>query len=126
MNYSRYGANCELESAQTVAPQKPRCGATVTVCVKRKSICVHFYVRKTSNVLLYMKEYRDTWAGDTRIVSRPKYRDTYRDIVTTVSRYVIRITMPQAAYDVMQRCMTIYLKTTKHAFYDAVLFAPRE
>ena len=37
-------AVCELESAQVVAPQKPLCGATV--CMKRKSICVHFDVRK--------------------------------------------------------------------------------
>ena len=40
MNYSRFGAICELESAQEEAPQKPRCGATV--CVQRKSICVRF------------------------------------------------------------------------------------
>ena len=49
--------------------------------------------------------HRDTWADDTRIVSRPKYRDTYRDtyhvIVTSVSRYVTRITMPQEAHHVM-------------------------
>ena len=56
---------------------------------------------------------RDTWADDTRIVSRPKYRDTYHDtyhdtyrdtyhvIVTSVSRYVTRITMPQEAHHVM-------------------------
>ena len=55
MNYSRFGAICEIESAQAVAPQKLRCGATV--CVKRKSICVHFDIRKSAlNVLLYMKE----------------------------------------------------------------------
>ena len=49
--------------------------------------------------------HRDTWADDTRIVSRPKYRDTYRDtyhvIVTSVSRYVTRITMPQEAHHVI-------------------------
>ena len=51
MNYSRFGAICELESAEAVAPQKPWCGATV--CIKRKSICVHFDVRKSAlNVLL--------------------------------------------------------------------------
>ena len=55
MNYSRFGAICELESVQAVAPQKPQCGTTV--CIKRKSICVHFDVRKRAlNVLLYMKE----------------------------------------------------------------------
>ena len=55
VNYSRFGAICELKSAQAVAPQKPWCGATV--CVKRKLICVHFDVSKSAlNVLLYMKE----------------------------------------------------------------------
>ena len=54
MNYSWFGAICELESARAVAPQKPWGGATVYV--KRKSICVHFDVRKSAlNVLLYMK-----------------------------------------------------------------------
>ena len=54
MNYLRFGAIYELESAQAVALQKPRCGTTV--CVKRKSICVHFEVRKSAlNVLPYMK-----------------------------------------------------------------------
>ena len=52
VNYSRFGAICELESVQAVAPQKPRCSATF--CIKRKSICIHFDVRKGAlNVLLY-------------------------------------------------------------------------
>ena len=29
--------------------------------------------------------HRDTWAGDTRIVSRPKYRDMYRDQCIAIS-----------------------------------------
>ena len=32
--------------------------------------------------------HRDTWAGDTRIVSRPKYRYTYRDTTSGASSYV--------------------------------------
>ena len=34
--------------------------------------------------------HRDTWAGDRRIVSRPKYRDTYRD-THHLSRPVMRL-----------------------------------
>ena len=44
--------------------------------------------------------HRDTWAGDTRIVSRPKYRDTYRDTYRDQC-IAIRITIPQAAHHVM-------------------------
>ena len=47
VNYSRFGAICELESAQAVAPQKLRCGTTV--CVKRKSICIYVDVRKSAH-----------------------------------------------------------------------------
>ena len=44
----------ELDSAQAVAPRKTRCGATF--CMKRKSICIYFDVRKSAlNVLLYMR-----------------------------------------------------------------------
>ena len=46
MNYSRFGALCELESAQAVAHWNPQCDATV--CDKRKSICVHVDVRKSA------------------------------------------------------------------------------
>ena len=42
-------------SGAKAAIQKPGCGTTV--CVQRKSLCVHFDVRKSaSNVLLYMKD----------------------------------------------------------------------
>ena len=52
-------------------------------------------------VIRVVTMHRDTWADDTRIVSRPKYRDTYHVIVTSVSQYVTRITMPQEAHHVM-------------------------
>ena len=34
--------------------------------------------------------HRDTWAGDTHIVSRPVHRDTYRDATRVMSTHVSR------------------------------------
>ena len=60
MNYSRFGAFVNYnqrkrsESASATI-QKPWCG--VTVCVQRKSLCVHFDVRKNaSNVICNIHE----------------------------------------------------------------------
>ena len=39
-------------------------------------------------VIRVVTMHRDTWADDTRIVSRPKYRDTYQDATRGASRYV--------------------------------------
>ena len=57
MNYSRFGAICELESAQSVAPRKPRCGATVFDLRTESRFLYIFDFRKSAlNVLVYMKE----------------------------------------------------------------------
>ena len=41
----------KLESAHAVPPQKPQCGTTV--CIKRKSICVHFDNMKELQIRAY-------------------------------------------------------------------------
>ena len=71
--------------------------------------------------------HRDTWAGDTHIVSRPNYRikyrdqciaitDTYHDATSGASRYV------NAACQRMYHIMSVHTTTGD----DAALFAPCE
>ena len=58
MTYSRFGAICELESAHVLAPQKPHCGATVSLKESRFehiSTGKELYTDNTTRALLRLE-----------------------------------------------------------------------
>ena len=95
-----------------------RCIDASRYLVRRYAYCI-----ATPNYK-YRNMYRDTYRDQCIAI-----RDTYHDPTSGASRYV------NAGWQRIYRITSvhtttggwaIYLKTTRHTFYDAALFAPRE